>query len=228
MPLATQHLQTVLAELGGRYPSAPAITDPLALIIWENIGYLIDDERRQALFEEFQARVGLEADRIKRADNALLLDIAERGGMRPETRVERWRTIARITLEKCDGDLDTALRSRPLAEARRLMKGYPAIGDPGADKILLFADIAARPCLESNGLRALARLGFFAEESSYAASYRAGIDVLRAEGLVSRDQLMDAYMLLREHGRTLCKRSEPICMACPLDLNCAHASVKQL
>jgi endonuclease-3 len=223
-------LQTVLAELACHYPASISETaaDPLALIIWENIGYLIDDERRQVLFAEFRVRVGLTADSIDRADDALLLDIANRGGMRPETRVERWRTIARITLDKCGGDLNAALRSRPLAKARSLLKAYPVIGDPGADKVLLFTGIAAQPCLESNGLRALARLGFFKEKSSYAASYRSAIEVLKAEGLASRDQLMAAYVLLRQHGRILCKRGAPICIECPLDRHCAHTAVKQL
>ena len=34
------------------------------------------------------------------------------------------------------------LRALPLAKARALLKLYPTIADPGADKILLFAGIA--------------------------------------------------------------------------------------
>ena len=87
------------------------------------------------------------------------MPLARRGGMRPETRVERWRTIARLVLTQADGDLDAALRALPLAEARALLKSFPVIADPGADKVLLFAGIAPRP---SRGptIRALARLGF--------------------------------------------------------------------
>ncbi|MGH6879123.1 MAG: hypothetical protein ACREHV_17325 [Rhizomicrobium sp.] len=73
------------------YERRPA--DALGLILWENIGYLIDDARRETLLAEFGARVGFGAAEIARAPHALLLDIARRGGMRPETRVERWLRV---------------------------------------------------------------------------------------------------------------------------------------
>jgi endonuclease III len=221
-------LRHVLAELAMRYPAGEVLADPLALLLWENIGYLIDDERRAALHEEFKARVGLSADKIAGADGAVLLDMARRGGMRPQTRVERWRAIAAIVLGSCAGDLEGALRALPLGKARALLKRFPAIGDPGADKILLFCDIAPRPSLESNGVRALARLGFFAEQRSYGASYAAAIGVIEQQGLLERDWLVGAYLALRQHGRTLCKRAAPLCLACPLDAGCAKRVVARL
>ncbi|HEY2662520.1 MAG TPA: hypothetical protein VGI79_22575 [Caulobacteraceae bacterium] len=221
-------LQTVLATLARQYPTGAILTDPLQLILWENIGYLIDDERRQGLFDEFTRRVGLTADEIAAADGAVLFDIARRGGMRPETRVERWRAIAEIVLNRADGNLDRALRSLPLAKARTLLKAFPVIGDPGAGKILLFADVAPLPSLESNGVRALTRLGFVAEQRDYAACYRAAIELLRTHGIMDRDWLIDAHVSLREHGRALCKRGAPNCVPCPLDSVCAHTVTAKL
>ena len=58
--------------------------------------------------------------------------------MRPETRVFRWREIARITLQQYGGDLDSILKL-PYAAARKALKQFPTIGDPGAEKILLLA-----------------------------------------------------------------------------------------
>jgi endonuclease III len=221
-------LRRVVAELAVRYAVDDPLDDPLALILWENIGYLIDDERRRALFDEFLGRVGLSAEAIAGADGAVLLAIAARGGMRPQTRVERWRAIANIVLTACGGDLDGALRRLPLAKARSLLKRFPAIGDPGADKILLFCGVAPLPSLESNGVRALARLGFFTELRDYAASYRAAVGALKEQGVMERDWLIRAFLTLRAHGRTLCKRAEPICVACPLDQDCAHRVVARL
>ena len=129
------------------------------MILWENIGYLVDDARRRALFDAFAATVGLDPKAIATADDAVLLALAKKGGMRPETRVERWRAIARIIAERCGGDLDGTLRALPLPKARALLKLFPVIGDPGADKILLLERHRAQPSLESNGLRSLARLG---------------------------------------------------------------------
>ena len=216
-------MRDVIAELANLYAAPHVLTDPLQLILWENIGYLIDDERRTALFAEFSQRVGLSAQAIEAADGAVLLDIARRGGARPEVRVGRWREIARIVLDGAGGDLGRALGDLPLAKARALLKRFPAIGDPGADKILLFSGVAVRPSLESNGVRALARLGLYIQQRDYAASYRAAVEALARYGVMDRDWLVTAHQVLREHGKTLCRRAAPQCMACPLDTACAHA-----
>ena len=122
----------------------------------------------------------------------------------------------------------TALRALPLPKARALLKMFPVIGDPGADKILLLSGIAPRPALDSNGVRSLARLGFFKEQPSYDRSYKAAIEVPVSSGQADRDWLVDAHLLLRELGKTTCKRGEPICTACPLDAICPNAAVSAL
>ena len=216
-------LLSLIADLSRHYSFQAPLSDPLSLILWENIGYLIDDARRQALFDEFRSRIGIHAEKIARAPHALLLDIARRGGMRPETRVERWRCIAEIVLDACGGDLLAALRELPASKARTLLKRFPSIGDPGADRILLFCRIDARPSLDSNGLRTLVRLGFVVPGSSYSVTYRAAIACLDRTGPRKADWLISAHMLLREHGRNLCKRAVPLCLACPVDKACAHA-----
>jgi endonuclease-3 len=221
-----------LAAILPRLPQIHSFVNPpagaLGLILWENIGYLIDDRRRDELFGEFERRVGLNAAKIVRASDSLLLDIARRGGMRPETRVERWRRIAEIVLSECDGDLDSRLRNLPVARARTLLKRFPAIGDPGVDKILLFCGIDARPALESNGLRVVVRLGLVRPGASYAVTYRAATAHLARALPPDRNRLVASYLLLREHGRALCKRAAPDCVACPLDAFCAHAPAKGL
>ena len=201
------------------------LTDPLALIVWENIGYLIEDERRAALFQEFTQRVGLTARAIADADIGVLTDIAERSGMRPQARAPRLRDVAQLTLDLADGDLARTLAALPLGKARALLKRYPTIGDPGADKILLFSGIAVRPSLESNGVRVMARLGLIAEQRNYGATYAAAVDVLARDGVMERDWLVQAYGVLRAHGKALCKRSAPLCLTCPLDEVCGHRMV---
>jgi endonuclease III len=222
------NLIETVAILGRLHAPLAQPPDPLQLILWENIGYLIDDEKRRNLFDAFGERIGFDAARIAAADDAELMPLAAAGGMRPEGRVERWRHIAGIVLEDCDGQLDRTLRSLPIAKARALLRRFPSIGEPGADKILLFAGIDARPCLESNGLRALARLGYFESRGAYAADYRAAIDVMRLKGRNDRDWLVHAWLVLREHGKALCKRTTPICWTCPLDEICLHVMVPNL
>jgi endonuclease-3 len=222
-----QALAESLAELARRYRPARPMTDPLALIVWENVGYLIPDDRRQDLFDDLSRRVGLGAAALAEAPEEVLFDIARRGGMRPDERAERLRLVGRLVLE-AGGDLAQALRLSSPAKARTLLKRFPGIGDPGADRILLFCGLDVRPALESNGVRALVRLGHAAEGASYAQAYRSAISALRDLGPPDRDRLVEAFQVLRAHGQALCKRGAPLCLPCPLDPVCAHASAQNL
>jgi endonuclease III len=222
-------LKDVVAELAGLYPPGPQLTDALAILVWEAVGYLIDDEVRQSLFDELQGRIGLSAAAIAAAPDAALLAITRRGGMHPDKRAARLQETARIVLETCAGDLGAALAGMAPSQARRLMKSFPGVGDPGADRILLFGGYETVPAVDSNGLRALVRMGFCMERSSgYGATYRDAVGVLAAQGEPDRAWLMQAYQVLRDHGRVLCKRTRPQCMACPLDEGCAHSVTSQL
>jgi endonuclease-3 len=218
-------LKAAIAKLARLYPTGAPLTDPLAILVWENIGYLIDDARRAELFAEFARKIGLTAPRIANAPMPILTDIARRGGMHPQKRAERLVEIGRLAIQECDGDVVGALRDLPLPKARALLKKFPSVGDPGADRILLFAGIAPRPCLESNGLRAMVRLGFCAEGKSYAQTYKNAVTVLAKDGSADPEWLMRAWLVLREHGKALCKRSAPLCEPCPLDPVCAHRPV---
>lgn len=215
-------LLKAIRKLARLYNLKERQTDPLAIILWENIGYLIDDTKRCALFEEFRTRVGIDAAAIARAPEAVLLDIAKRGGMHPAARAERWRQIAEVIVAQCGGDLAAHLRVLPAATARARLKQFPSVGDPGADKILLFSGLDARASVDSNGLRVLVRLGAVPDRKSYAATYRAASAALSDAARGSREWLVSAYMLLRAHGQSLCKRKAPHCIACPLDKSCAH------
>jgi endonuclease-3 len=219
---ASSPIREAINQLSRLYSLNEPLADPLAIILWENIGYLIDDNRRQSLFEEFRARVGFDASAIARAPEGLLLDIAKRGGMHPAKRVERWQRIAEIVLSQCGGDLAAHLCALPASQARAFLKRFPSIGDPGADKILLFSALDARASVDSNGLRVLVRLGTVPDRKSYTATYRAASTVLADAARGSRDWLVSAYIRLRAHGQSLCKRTTPRCIACPLDKTCAH------
>jgi endonuclease-3 len=218
-------LRTVVASLARLYPQAEPLSDPLAILVWENIGYLIDDARRTELFAEFTKKIGLTAPRIANAPMPVLADIARRGGMHPQKRAERLVEIGRLAIAECDGDIAGRLRALPLAKARVLLKKFPSVGDPGADRILLFAGIAPRACVESNGLRALVRLGFAAEGKSYAEAYRNAVAALAEAGSTDSEWLRRAWLVLREHGKALCKRSAPVCEPCPLDPVCGHRAI---
>jgi len=199
----------------------PPLSDPLELVFWENAAYLLSDERRQKVFEILRERVGLRARNILAAKPATLLEIAKLGGMRPEVRVERWLTIASITLSQFQGDLRNVLRL-PLKEAKKALQQFPCIGEPGAEKILLFAGSHAILGLDSNGLRVLVRVGYGREQKSYSATYRSVREAIANQTWDKCAPLIQAHQLLRRHGMERCKSSAPICRGCPLTDACHY------
>jgi endonuclease-3 len=194
-------------------PHVPPARGPFELVIWENACYLLPDERRAAVFEGLRAQVGLNAEAIWKAPQETLLPLAMMGGMRPETRVFRWREIARITLTQFGGNHDSIL-SEPYATAKKALKQFPNVGDPGAEKILLFCGIQAGLPLDWNGSRVLLRVGYGRAQKSYGAQYRSVQEALT--GQLPRDAaaLASAHLLLREHGKTVCRDKAPLCHEC--------------
>jgi endonuclease-3 len=143
------------------------------------------------------------------------------GGMRPETRVFRWQEIARITATQFQGNLEQILEW-PYTQARKALKLFPSIGDPGAEKILLFCGVAAGLPLESNGLRVLTRIGYGRVHlKNYGAMYRGVQEAIAPELPKGAPRLARAHLLLRAHGKTICRDSQPQCPECPVEDGCA-------
>jgi endonuclease III len=128
------------------------------------------------------------------------------------------RRTAEIVTKRWQGDLRAAL-ALPLDQARRALTAFPMIGEPGADKILVFARAARQLALDSNALRVLQRLGLTTEAKDYRATYRSARATLAPQLPNDPDWLIAASQLLRRHGQTLCKRV-PDCTACPLRMKC--------
>jgi len=203
-------------------PKLPPAKGPFELVMWENACYLLSDERRAAVFAGLREQVGLNAEAIWKADKEILFRLAKMGGMRPETRVFRWREIARITLSQFDGDLDRILQE-PYAKAKKALKQFPNVGDPGAEKILLFCGVQSGLPLEWGGVRVLTRVGYGRAQKNYGAQYRSVHEALSGELPREAGDLARAHLLLREHGKTLCRNNVPLCHECPAADLCSFA-----
>jgi endonuclease-3 len=201
-------------------PEPPAVTEPFAQILFENVAYLASDARRTEAFRLLRKLTSLKPDRILLAPRAALHEIGGKGIM-PGSTVEKLREIAAIALDEFGGDLSGVLR-RPPGEAIRALKKFPSIGDPGAEKILLFSGAYPVLALDSNGLRVLRRLGFGKEYKNYTKSYRSAQEA--AAGQIPQDcaVLIEAHQLLRRHGHELCKAKHPHCEACPVRAECVY------
>ncbi|MDQ6894494.1 MAG: hypothetical protein M3167_17690 [Acidobacteriota bacterium] len=218
---ATTRLRRVLDALRSVYgPPARPLSDPFALVLWENVAYLAGDEKRAQAFALLYQKTGLAPKRILAAPDSVLHEVARRGIL-ADDRAGRLREIASIAIDQFGGDLSSALPRTP-KEAAKALRKFPSIGEPGAEKILLFARREPRLALDSNGLRVLLRLGYGTESKSYSASYRSAQGAAEAELPAEFDALIEAHQLLRRHGQEVCRRAAPLCDRCPVMSECEY------
>jgi endonuclease-3 len=218
--MALISLVQVVAQLQTLYgPTAPpSLTDPWELILWENVAYLADDRKRREAMTALRERVGISPEEILKAPRDQLLEVASRGIV-PEQTVQKLCKCAEIALRDFGGDLRGIVK-QPLPQAKKALKKFPGIGDPGAEKILLFCHKLPVLALESNGLRVLLRLGFGEEDKSYPVTYRNVRLAVQDQVVDEFPWLIQAHQLLRQHGQELCRRTRPLCDRCPLADGC--------
>jgi|SRR5580700_2115856 endonuclease-3 len=221
MPLRLLPFAALIDRLAHLYgePAPPAVTEPFAMILWENIAYLASDTKRAEAFAELQTKVGLTPAAIRKANDSTLLAIASKGIVADNT-VAKLRKAADIARDDFGDDLSPVL-DKPLAAAKKDLRKFPAIGEPAAEKILLFNQRYPILALESNGLRVLVRLGYAPEHRNYATVYKGAQRALEPQLPANCEALIRAHQLLRQHGQELCKRNSPACGRCPLRLGCA-------
>lgn len=223
MPAAGSNLPKVVSQLAAHYgkPGPPITTDPFELVLLENVAYLVSDERRAEAFKILREQAGTKPHEILSASDESILRATRLGGMHHEQRVSRLREIALIAMNEFGGDLRQAL-NLPLPKAKQALRKFPGIGEPSAEKILLFTRTYPVLGLDSNGLRVLLRLGFGAEKKNYTATYRAVQEAIGDQLKEDYDWLIGAHTLLRRHGKELCKTSAPLCETCPVRKGCAY------
>ena len=217
-------LQAILDRLEGLYGQigSPAPQDPYELVLFLNCGYPASDENCSRGFASLKAEVGLHPAAILAADQAELARIMRPGGIVPEVRAARLEQIAAFVREQLGGDLEGALRRDP-ARARRLLMKFPTLGEPAAERILLFSGLEPAAAPPAGGLQVLTRLGLCEEGKNFAATYRgarAAIETAVPADFAARRR---AYLLLKTHGHRLCRRSAPRCEECPLAGSCPYA-----
>lgn len=226
--MPARDLRNIIARLAAHYgnPGPLITTDPFELVLLENVAYLVSDQRREEAFKTLREYAGTKPHQILAAAPENLLRAAALGGMRPEQRVNRLREIALIAMESFDGDLRQALKL-PLARARQALRKFPGIGEPSAEKILLFTRSYPVLSLDSNGLRVLVRLGFAEEKKNYTATYRAIQEAIADQLPDDYEWLISAHLLLRQHGKELCKTNAPVCEQCSVRKSCKYFSLNR-
>jgi hypothetical protein len=118
--MATVTFSKLVDKLQQHYgaPPPPPATEPLELIIWENIAYLASDNRRAEAFATLKRSIGTRAEQILAALHSALAAIGK-AGILPDVSAEKLLTIARIAHEEFQSDVGSVLR-KPLPQAKRL------------------------------------------------------------------------------------------------------------
>src|SRR5262245_53867015 len=104
-------LPQVVARLQSHYgkQKPPKLADAWEMILWENVAYLADDERRQQAFQTLKQRIGTDPARIRTAPEEALLEVT-RHGILPKQFAAKLRKCAEIVLDDFDGDLRSVLK----------------------------------------------------------------------------------------------------------------------
>jgi len=224
MPTPRTDLSVVIAALRRQHdaPAPPPASNAFELVIWEKVAYLATDERRAIAFDLLRRSIGLTPEKILAAPRARLIDVLATGGIGAPERANNLREAAELAVADGNGSLDS-LCDLPLVDAKRALKRIRGIGDPGAEKILLFTRRHPVMGLDSNALRVLTRLGYGREAKSYNATYKSVTDAASPQLDGDIDRMIEANLLLRQHGQTICKTTRPKCSECALRTRCPSA-----
>jgi len=203
---------------GKQKPAWP--TDPYEFTVWWHCGYPASDERCAKGWAALK-EIGISPQALLDATPKRLAAALKPGGMVPELRALRLKEIASRVKNELDGDLRAALGNSP-SNARKILKKFPNIADPGADRVLLFARVSPIAAVPSNCPHVLVRIVAGKERENYGITYG---DAQRAiadhtpENYAARER---AYLLLKRHGQDICKRTNPKCPDCPVRSDCAY------
>jgi endonuclease III len=223
LPLTLSEILSRLEKFyGPQEPSFPV--DPYEFLVWWYCGYPASDAACTKGWNSLTRDVGIDPDKLLTAKPAKLAAAIKPGGMFPELRAERLQELAFRVENEFGGDLHAALAG-PIPKARKLLKSFHGIADPGADRILLFARISPIAAVPSNCAGVLLRIRTKATSNNYSATYREEQRIIATELPETFDARARAYLLLKHHGQQLCKRTNPKCLACPLRPHCAYAAL---
>ena len=221
-PSLTGILSRLEKHYGPQQPSWP--TDAYLFIVWWHCGYPASDVACDKGWKALNEEVGVTTDKVLSAEAAQLAHALKPGGMVPELRATRLKEIAARVKDDFGDDLRAHLPLNPQL-ARKELKKFPCIADPGAERILLFANVAPLPAVPSNCPHVLVRIQHGAERENYGVTYKEAQQAIEEETKADFAARQRAYLLLKRHGQEICKR-KPKCEECPVNSICAYYAGK--
>ena len=196
--------------------------EPYDFLVWWHCGYPASDDRCAKGWSAVSEKIGTSPQELLKVSTTKLVAALAAGGMVPELRAERLKEIARRVVNEFGGDLRTGLIG-DVKSVKKLLKSFPNIADPGADRIMLFGGLAPLAAVPSNCPHVLVRIMSGAEHENYGASYKEAQRAIEEPVARAFDARSRAILLLKIHGQTVCKRQNPLCEQCGVQDVCVYA-----
>lgn len=128
-------------------------------------------------------------------------------------KAKRLKNFVKFLVEKYEGSLEK-LFSKELYEVRKELMSIKGLGKETVDSILLYAGNFPIFVVDAYTYRILNRHHLVPEETTYEE-----IQALFMENLPHNPQFFNEFhALLVACGKEFCKKKEPLCNACPLNL----------
>lgn len=188
------------------------IRDPFKILVstilsqrtsWKNVRKAVD---------RLESKIGINPKNIAEANLENIKECIKVAGLYNAKSV-RIKEIARIIVEKYDGDLSKVL-NLPLEDARKELLSLPGVGFKTADVILLFAANKRVFPVDTHIMRISKRLGIVKGRFNYENIRHVW------EKALPRDKYAVAHILLIIFGREICKSGKPLCDKCSIARFC--------
>jgi endonuclease III len=209
--------------------------DPYEMIVFLNSGYPASDAKCTKGFEALKREIGEQPKKILAVSKAKLAKVMRPNVIIPGLCAERLKGIAGRVSNEFKGDLTAALKQRlreakepekGLKAAKKVLQEFSVIGEPSAEKILLFSGLVPVAAVPSAFVDVPIRLFRGEPGKNYAADYKTAREILDSGLPRTFDARQQAYLLMKKHGQEICKRTKPKCEICPLTARCAYLQAK--
>jgi endonuclease-3 len=188
-----------------------AIDELVATILSQNTSNVNTDRAFAGLTERFG-----DWDAVVAAAPDEVVDAIRVGGLANQ-KGPRIQAVLRELAERPEGFQLERLSKLPVADAMARLTSLPGVGTKTASCVLLFSlDMPVMP-VDTHVLRVARRLAWVGPKASADQVH----ELLTAA--VPPERMLEAHLLLIEHGRRTCKALRPRCGECPVAGVCPSA-----